>query len=128
MYNRQVAALNKTNNAWHDVLSQTISRQWFCCVVTCVRGTIRMVPHGVILRFCVVISRIFNIFSLYQTVIQCTYECVNSSSIFQRATVITFNGVARIFVWGGPPGTFCVISPGSRPHSVGGGGSSRNFP
>ena len=38
------------------------------------------------------------------------------------------NGVARIFFWGGQPGTFSVISPGSRPHSVGGGGSSRNFP
>ena len=37
----------------------------------------------------------------------------------------TFNGVARIFVWGGatrltPPDTFCVVS-GSRPDSVGGG-------
>ena len=26
------------------------------------------------------------------------------------------------FGLGGPPGTFSVISPGSRPHSVGGGG------
>ena len=26
------------------------------------------------------------------------------------------------FCLGGPPGTFFVISPGSRPHSVGGGG------
>ena len=43
------------------------------------------------------------------------------------------NGVARIFVWVGgggtrpmSPGTFYVIST-SRPHSVGGGGSSRNY-
>ena len=38
------------------------------------------------------------------------------------------NGVARIFFGGGATRTFSVISPGGRPHSVGGGGSSRNFP
>ena len=43
-------------------------------------------------------------------------------------TSVARNGVAMIFFWGGPPGTFSSPLRGSRPHSVGGGGgSSRNF-
>ena len=48
--------------------------------------------------------------------------CFLVQTLTVKLTRITHNGVARIFVLGGPPGTFSVISPGSRPHSVGGGG------